>query len=225
KRLRARLDGLTPVTDAEVQEAQAELARKETARSTAHGAATVAAGRVLLAEQWVRLDADRVRLGEENAGAKARGEKKGRIRADYARLNDLKAAEQVLRQVVTLRGRLSDAPDVLGKLRDEHRRLAESLDWLTAAAEQEKQKEEAHRRQAAEHAQGAEQLRKEAQQKAKFLPTTEAVVKLREDLAGFPPDLADRLNDARTKLKAAAGELTGAGQAKASVAGLLGQAK
>jgi DNA repair exonuclease SbcCD ATPase subunit len=224
KRLHDWRDKLTQVTDAEVEAAKKELLLKQTDRSTAQDAATVAAGRVPQAKQWVTLETERKRLEEQITAARERADKADRIRTEYTRLNDLQAAEQVLQHVVTLRGRLSDAPDTLRKLRDKERRLADDLDRLTAAAEQERQKEENHRRREEEHTQEAKTLRKELQQTEKLLPTTDEIVTLRDNLARFPPDLEGQLHDARGKLKVANGVLTSAGQAKANVAGLLEQA-
>jgi DNA repair exonuclease SbcCD ATPase subunit len=219
--LQTQLNGLTPVTDDEVQAAQEELAQAEIALSAARTAATEAANRVPLAKQWVKLESDRQRLEQQIRDAEAHLKETDAIKAKYARLNDLKAVVPVLRQAVALGGRLSDATDMLGKLRDEEKLLAEEVDRLTAAVGQEMQKAEERRRQAEELDGEAKQLREEIERQGKVLPTAEEVERLQAKLAEFPPDLAAQLDDAHEKVKSATDDFTTAGQERAKVAGAL----
>ncbi|HZT79463.1 MAG TPA: SMC family ATPase [Gemmataceae bacterium] len=225
KELKTQLNGLTPVSDAEVEAARKEQARAEDDLSRARHAASKAANRVPLARQWAELESDRQGLEQRIRDAEARLAKADALRTEHGRLKDLKAAVPVLRRVVALRGRLSEATDALGKLRDEERRLAADVDRLTAAAEQAKQKAESHRRQAEERDGKAKQLRKEIEQKGKLVPTADEAAKLKADLSKFPPDLADQLAAAHTKAQSAANAFAAAGQAKAKAAGILEQAK
>jgi DNA repair protein SbcC/Rad50 len=225
KELRTQLDGLTPVTDADMKAAQEELGNAAAALSEARTVATAAAERVPRAEQWTALELERQELDERILSADGRLRNADAIRAKHARWNNLKAAVPMLRQALTLRGRLCEETEAIGKLRDKEKRLAEEADRLTTAADQEVQKAELHRQEAEEQAQKAKELRHEIATKEKILPTAEEVEKLKTELVGFPPDLAEQLDRADKKLTLAANALTAAGQATSRAAALLGQAE
>src|SRR5262249_47693803 len=159
-------------------------------------------------KQWVKLEEERKRLEGQIAEARDRADNAQRIRDDYTRLNDLKDAGQLLRQAVALCSRLADAPDALGKLGDEQRRVAGEVDRLTAAAGQEKQKAEGHRRRAEEQVAAARRLREEIRQQENLVPTAEEEAKLQVELTGFPPDLAEQLAVACEVVRSATADYT-----------------
>jgi exonuclease SbcC len=223
--LRTQRDGLTPVTEEEVASARDDFVRKEGERSKAQEAVARAVERVPLAKQWGKLKAEALTLKLQLRDAKVRSDGETRIRGDYSRLNDLMAVVPVLRQVVALRGQLSEAADSLAKLQEVDRQRAKEIDRLTAIVEQEKQKAEKHRGRVEEAAGEAKQLREEIRQKEKLIPRAQEVATLKAELNGFPPNLAEQLGEAKKKAQTTADALTGAGQARAKVGGLLEQAE
>jgi DNA repair protein SbcC/Rad50 len=220
-----RRDAQKQVTQDELQAVLDEFARAEEVQSRAQEAVAGAVERVPLARQWVKLETESRTLAGEIRQADARATDAARIRGDYARLNDLSAAMPLLRQIVSINGRFSDAPDALARMHDEERQRLEELDQLTAAIVQEKQKAEGHRLRAEDETRKAEHLRGEIKRAERLINPAIELATLDAALKAFPPDLADQLHGARERVRTAADTLTAAGQSRATLAGFLEEAE
>jgi DNA repair exonuclease SbcCD ATPase subunit len=218
-------DGVTPVTEEEVVPARNDFAQKEEQRTKAQDAVTEAVERVPLANEWGKLKTDAVALKRQIRDADVRAADEAQIRADYTRLTDLMTVVPVLRQVVTLRGQLSEATEALAKLQEVNRQHAKEIDRLTAVVEQEKQKADKHRTSADDAAREAKRLREDIGRIEKWIPTASEVATLKTELARFPSNLAEQLEEAKKKVQTAAEALTSAGQTKAKIVGFLDEAK
>jgi exonuclease SbcC len=197
--LRTRRDGLTPITEDRIRAAQSELAQIEAERSKAHEALAKAVERVPLAKQWATLGAESKSLNQRIWDADARASKAGHIGGDCARLNDLKLAVPVFQQLLKLRADLVSAGEMLTERQADAKRLANAI--------------------------RAKELREEIGRDQKFVNATDAVMKLRDELDAFDPNLADLLEATRKRVQVTSEALTTTLQARAAANGLLEQAK
>jgi DNA repair protein SbcC/Rad50 len=214
-----------PPTELELQIARETLTQMEEARQTAHDQVGKALERLTAAKTWATLDAKCNGLNRQIQEADTRAAAAEHIRAEKARLDDLTAAVPVLRELVAVRVRLAvDKPRFealqldLGELTAEECRL-------TMAADQARQKGEAHRIRGEHHDREAARLRGEIDRDNKCLVAADEVTKLQLARDDFSSDLPKQLDEAREQVKTAAEALETAGQARATTAGLLKQAK
>jgi DNA repair exonuclease SbcCD ATPase subunit len=195
--LQTQRDGLTAISEAEIQAARDELDEREKGRSKAHDDLARAVERVPTARQWVTLDTELKKLNQQVQDADVRARDAKRIRADHDKLTDLTDTLPVLQKLLQLRERISTARDTLIGRQAEAKRGGAAVK--------------------------ARQLRDEMGQEQKFVEAADAVAKLRNEVAAFDPKLADQLEAARERVKSETNAVTATLEAKAAASGLLTQ--
>lgn len=212
---------LPPVTEAEVQAAQAALTQTEAERTAAHQQVFAVNERLTLARQWARLDAQRQKLVELLHAAADRAAAAERIRAEKQRLDVLTEALPLLRQFLSVRQQWHVLEQRCTELRTTLDQTVAERAALRAAVEQARQKAEAHRGRAEQCDRAVEQLRSALSNDQKLLSLAEEVARLQTELADFPIDLAAQQQRANALYQAASAAAVRAGETRATAAALL----
>jgi hypothetical protein len=186
-------------TPVEIQEWSEAFVKAEEARKAAQKEVTAAAERLTAAKNWATLEAKCCGLKQQIQDADTRAAAAERIRVDNTRLDELAAAVPALRQLLSLRKDLVDTERLFTVRQVEANRLSAAL--------------------------RAKELREQIGQDIKCLEAAEGMKKLRDELGGFDPNLAEQLVAAQERIRLTTGAETAALQAKAAVAELLKKAK
>jgi DNA repair exonuclease SbcCD ATPase subunit len=225
KRLTAERANADEVSDARLEQEQAEVARTAAAREQADAARTRATLAVPQAEQWARLHAQAADLARKLADADTRGRDADAIRRDHAEFVELSAVVPLLQELIPLRARAADAAR-------EQADATARRDGLRVALETGRQRAEALRLEVAQQRQAASDLANqttaattERDRLTGLLTVADELAAVRGQADDFPATLDDDLTATNLAQSKAAQAERAARDAEAEIAGLLKEAK